>query len=66
MRFRHAAIAQRKGQIVAHGHRVIDHRELEHLCNVAPVRWQLGDVVVIEQDFALGWHEQARDNVEQR
>ena len=54
---RHAAVAQREGQIVVDGHGVVDHRELEHLGDVALLRRQLGDVAAVEQQLALrqGW-----------
>ncbi|MNY30120.1 hypothetical protein D3C86_1642080 [compost metagenome] len=35
---RHAPVAQRKGQVVGHRHRVVDHRKLEHLRDVARLR----------------------------
>ncbi len=51
--FGHAAIAQRKRQIVVDRHRVVDDRKLEHLRDVAFLRRQVGHVLAVEQQFAL-------------
>ena len=61
-----AAVAEREGEIVVDGHRVVDDRELEHLGDVALDRRQAGHVAVVEEHAALGRHDQARDDVEQR
>ena len=63
---RHAAVAQRKLEIPAHSHGVVDDRELEHLRDVAPVRLSPGDVDVVEQDAPLGRLQEPRDDVEER
>ena len=49
-----AAIAQREGEIVVDGHRVVDDRELEHLRDVALLGRGVGDVALVEEDAALG------------
>ena len=46
----HPAIAQRESEIVAHAHRVIDHRELEHLGDIALRGGGVSDVVFAKQD----------------
>ena len=64
---RHAAVAQREGQIVVDGHGVVDDRELEHLRDVALLRRQIGHVAC--RRTAAGPRDgvqQARDDVEQR
>ena len=63
---RHAAVAQREGQVVVDRHGVVDDRELEHLGDVAPVGRHVGHVDVVEQDPALGRAHQPGDDVEQR
>ncbi len=63
---RHAAVAQREGQIVVDGHRVVDDRELEHLRDVALLRRQVGHVLAVEQQLAVRGMQQAGDDVEQR
>ena len=45
---RDAAVAQREGQVLGHGHRVVDDRELEHLGDVALLRRSRGDVDAVE------------------
>ncbi len=47
---RHAAVAQRERQVLGHGHRVVDDRELEHLRDVALLRRERGHVAAVEQD----------------
>ena len=64
---RHAAVAQREGQVLGHRHRVVDHRELEHLRDVALLRRRRASrrgrrTARVPCD---GVH-QARDDVEQR
>ena len=49
-----AAVAQREGEVVVDGHRVVDDRELEDLGDVALGRRQAGDVAVVEEHAALG------------
>ena len=44
---RHAAVAQREGQVLGHRHRVVDDRELEHLRDVALLRAEPGDVAAV-------------------
>ena len=61
-----AAVAQRKGQVLAHRHGVVDHRELEHLRDVAGRGRGVGHVDIVEQDPPLAGPQQARDDVEQR
>jgi hypothetical protein len=63
---RHAAVAQREGQIVVDRHRVVDDGELEHLGDVALLRRQVGDIRSVEQQAPLRSVQQARDDVEQR
>ena len=62
--FSHAAIAQGKGKVLAHRHRVVDDRELKYLCDVALIGRQIGDVAVIEENAALGRVQEARDDVQ--
>ena len=49
----HAAIAQREGEILVDGHRVVNDRELKHLGDVALFRWQVRDIPAIEQHAAM-------------
>ncbi len=60
------AIAQREGEIVVNGHRVVDDRELEHLGDVAILGRQVGDILAVEQDLAFGRLQQAGNDVEKR
>jgi hypothetical protein len=62
----HAPVAQREGEVLAHRHRVVDHRELEHLGDVPGLRRGVGHVVAVEPDGALRRPQQPRDAVEQR
>ena len=59
-------VAQREGKIVAHGHRVVDHRELEHLRDVALGGGGVGHVHIVKQDATLRRLQQPRNDVEQR
>jgi DNA-binding FrmR family transcriptional regulator len=63
---RHAAVAQREGQVLRHGHRVVDHRKLEHLGDVALLRRARGHVDAVVPDAALRGLDEARHDVEQR
>src|SRR5690606_4771641 len=63
---RQAPVAQREGEVVVDGHRVVDDRELEHLRDVARHRRRPGDVGAVEQHPPLGGVDQAGDDVEQR
>ena len=47
-------------------HRVINHRELEHLCNVALVRGERCDVLLTKNHFTFRRRQQAGDDVQQR
>ena len=53
-RLRYATIAQREGEVVKYGHRVVHHRELEHLSDVTFSGWLQGNLAIIEQDRAAG------------
>ncbi len=64
--FGHMPVAQRKGEIVVDGHRVVDDRELEHLGDVALLRRQMGDVGSVEENAPFGRVDQPRNDVEQR
>mmetsp|Transcript_22321 Transcript_22321/g.35628 ORF Transcript_22321/g.35628 Transcript_22321/m.35628 type:complete len:229 (-) Transcript_22321:1213-1899(-) len=64
--FIHPSIAQRKGQIVVDRHRVVDHRKLKHLRDVALIGRQIGHVAIIKQDAPLGRMQKARNDVEKR
>ena len=66
LRLRHPAVAERKGQVLAHRHRVVDDGKLEHLRDVARLRRKRRDVRAVEQDAALGRRQQPRDDVQQR
>ncbi len=57
---RHAAVAQREGQIVVDRHGVVDDRELEHLRDVALLRRQIGHVLAVEQQLAVRRVQQTR------
>jgi hypothetical protein len=61
-----AAVAQREGQIVVDGHRVVDDRELEHLRDVALCRRQRRHVLIVEQDLTFRGDEQAGNDVQKR
>jgi hypothetical protein len=62
----HAAVLQRKGQVLAHRHGVVDDRELEHLRDVALLRCLPRDVGGPELHAALRRLQQPRDDVQQR
>mmetsp|Transcript_22319 Transcript_22319/g.35617 ORF Transcript_22319/g.35617 Transcript_22319/m.35617 type:complete len:251 (+) Transcript_22319:717-1469(+) len=49
-----AAVLQREREVLTHGHGVVDHRELEHLRDVALIRRQFGDVLTVKQDLSFG------------
>jgi hypothetical protein len=49
---RQAAILEREGEILAHRHGVVDHRELEHLGDVALLGRERADVLAVKQDLA--------------
>ena len=66
LRLADAAVAQRKGEVVEHGHRVVDHGELEDLCDVSLCGRQPGDVAPVEEDATLARSNQTRDDVQQR
>ena len=55
--------AQAGLDVLAHRHGVVDHRELEHLGDVALLRRQLVHTVTIEQYVTFGGFQQARNNV---
>ena len=61
-----APVAQREGEIVVNGHRVVDDRKLEHLRDVALCRRQRCHVLIVEQDLTFRGNEQAGDDVEKR
>ena len=63
---RDAAVAQRKGEVLRHRHGVVDHRELEHLRDVALRRRQPGHVRPVEEHAALARRDQPGDDVEKR
>ncbi|MNI43116.1 hypothetical protein D3C73_974360 [compost metagenome] len=63
---RYLTIAQGEGEIVEHGHRVVDDRKLENLGDVALLGRELRHVLAVEQDATVGWRQQARDDVEKR
>ena len=62
----HAAISEREGQVLAHRHGVVDHRELEHLGDVALPGAERHDIAAVEQDPAPRRPHDAGDDVEQR
>ena len=60
------AIAQRKGKVFVNGHGVVNHRELENLCDVAFFRGQFGDILAIKQYLSFRRGQKAGNDVEQR
>ena len=62
---RQAAVLEREGEVLAHRHGVVDHRELEHLGDVALLRRQRHDVLAVEQHRAARRPDDAGDDVEQ-
>ena len=62
----HTAVTQRKSQVFAHGHRVVDHRKLKHLRDVALCGFGVGHVAVAKQHPPLTGPEQPRNDVQQR
>ena len=63
---RNASVLQRESQVFGHRHRVVDHRKLEHLRDVARL-WRLErDIFATESHRALRRLHQARDEVEHR
>lgn len=60
----HLAVAQREGQVLGHRHGVVDHRELEHLGNVALLGAGARHVTPVKQHLAVRRYEQARHDVE--
>lgn len=60
------SVAQWKGQIVVDRHRVVNDWKLEHLGNVALCRRQGRDVLIVEQHLAVGWDQEARNDIEKR
>jgi hypothetical protein len=65
-RSRHAAIAQRKGEIVVDCHGVVDDRELEHLRDIPLFRACFRHVLGVEPDLSVARPQQAGDEIEQR
>jgi len=63
---RHAPVFQRKGEILANRHRVVDDRKLEHLGDIALFRLILRDVASVENDLASARRQKAGNDVEQR
>ena len=59
-------VLQRKGEVLADGHGVVDDGELEHLRDVAPGRGQVRHVAVPEQHPPARRPQQPRDDVQQR
>ncbi len=47
-----AAVAEWEGEVLAYRHRVVDDRELEHLCDVALGRGRLGHIAVAKEHAA--------------
>ena len=66
LRLRHAAVFQRKCQILPDRHGVVDHRKLEHLGDVALLCRQRRDIDAVEQDLSTRRRDDAGDQVEQR
>ena len=60
-----AAIAQRKRQVVVHGHGVVDDGKLEHLRDIACFGGQLRHILAVEQHLAMRRFHQAGDDIEQ-
>ncbi len=63
---RDVAVLEREGEVLAHRHGVVDHRELEDLGDVARLRRQVRHVPLVEQDAPAGRAHQPRDDVEKR
>ena len=61
-----AAVLERERQVFADRHGVVDHRELEHLRDVAVCRFEAGHVLVVKEDAAFGRGQEARDDVQKR
>ncbi len=61
----HPAVDQRKSQILAHGHRVVDDRKLENLSDIALFGLQMGYILAVEPDMALGRNQQTGNDVQQ-
>ncbi len=51
--FINATVAQGEGQVVIDRHGVIDHRELENLCDVAFFRGKVCNILAIKQDLTV-------------
>jgi len=66
LRLWHAAVFQRECQVLSDRHGVVDHRELEHLRDIALLRGQRRDVDAVEQDLAARRRDDAGDQIEQR
>ena len=62
--FRSAPVFQGKGEVLKHRHGVVDHRKLENLGDVALLGGQPGDVLVVEQDLALGRDQEPGNDVQ--
>ena len=63
---RNPPILEREGEVPGDRHRVVDHRELEYLRDVARLRRQGGDVAVVEEDAPARRDDEARDDVQKR
>ena len=61
---RHTPVAQREAQVLGHGHGVVNHRELEHLRDIARLRRGAGDVLSVKVHRTLRGHDQPRHDVE--
>jgi hypothetical protein len=59
-------LTQGEGEIVEHGHRVVDDRELKNLRDIALFRRKLRDIAAVEQDAPVRGVQQAGNDVEQR
>jgi len=58
------AAYQGKRQVLEHRHRLVDHRELENVGDVAPRRGDTGDIPLVEPHLAVRGRNQARDDVQ--
>ena len=61
---RDAAVAQGERQVLGHRHGVVDHRELEHLRDVALLRRGVRHVGAVEAHRAVRGRDEARDDVQ--
>ena len=56
---RKAPVAQREGEVLRHGHGVVDDRKLEYLRDVALFRRPIGHVLAVKEDIAFAGCDEA-------